>query len=67
MTETETCISVPIKDDLVLLSLQYWHYQMNSHESNLGEHKRTRITFRASTSAAVGALLFICIAFLRQL
>lgn len=52
MTETETHISVPIKDDVVLLSLQYWQCQMNSHESNLGEHKRACITFRASASAA---------------
>lgn len=52
MTGTETHISVPIKDDVVLLSLQYWHCQMNSCGSNLGEHKRTRITFRASAGAA---------------
>lgn len=52
VTETETHINEPIKDDVVLLSPQYWYCQMNSHESNLGEHKRTHITFRASASAA---------------
>lgn len=52
VTENETCIYAPIKDDLVLLGLQYWHHPTNFCESNLEEHKRTRITFGASASAA---------------
>ena len=52
VTENETRIYAPIKDDLVLLDLQYWHHQMNFRESNLEEHKRSRITFRAPANAA---------------
>jgi len=52
VTENETRIYVPIKDDLALLGLQYWHHRMNFCESNLEEHKRSRITFRASANAA---------------
>lgn len=50
--ENETRIYVSIKDDLVLLGLQYWHHQMNFCESNLEGHKRSLFTFRASANAA---------------
>lgn len=52
VTENETHIYVPIKDDLVLLVLQYCHHQMSFYESNLEERKRSHITFRASANAA---------------
>lgn len=52
VTEDEARIYAPIKDDLVLLGLQYWHHQMNFCESNSEEHKRSHITFRASANAA---------------